>query len=291
MKNIKLFSIFIILIFIGSCSNDRVNFITNNDNNKHIISNHSNSSDNNIFIKKKTSKKNEEINLSNYNENNMKIIWKFRNGNWESNLNPPNCPEEIIKTTPVDITLVSSILYPGQVRGNEYKAHGGFRFDNSNNNKIEVIAPIDGHVISASRYLQNGEIQYMFEIINSCGIMYRLDHLNSLSDKFQKIVNKLPIAQEGDSRTTNTDFIEVSAGEIIAYEIGIKNNIFFDFGVYDLRSPNELSKNPSTTINYSKSQAFYGVCWLDLLPQNDMIIAKKLNGGDSINGKKSDYCK
>lgn len=45
----------------------------------------------------------------------------------------PACPDPLILQTPVDLTLATAILYPGQERGGDFKPHGGFRFDNSKN--------------------------------------------------------------------------------------------------------------------------------------------------------------
>ena len=54
-----------------------------------------------------------------------------------------DCPEKLLFDTPVDLNLVTSILYPGQIRANYFKPHGGFRFDGlgDNNNKITVKIP------------------------------------------------------------------------------------------------------------------------------------------------------
>ncbi len=40
-----------------------------------------------------------------------------------------------------------------------------------------------------------------------------------------------------------------------------------------------------------KEQAFYAVCWLNLLPGNEASVVKALPGGNAVAGKTSDYCK
>ena len=46
-----------------------------------------------------------------------------------------DCPEKLLFDTPVDLNLVTSILYPGQIRANYFKPHGGFRFDGLGDNQ------------------------------------------------------------------------------------------------------------------------------------------------------------
>ena len=221
------------------------------------------------------------------------VSWYF-DGEWRSERNPPQCPQQIISQTPVDINLATSILYPGQTRGTDYKAHGGFRFDNSKSDDITVKAPLDGLLVRGSRYIESGEVQYMFDIVNSCGIKYRFDHLLTLSPKFQELAEKLPQPKVDDSRTTNFNpTVKVEAGEVIATAVGLKKtpNVFVDWGVYDLRKRNEASKNEDyTKLHINKAeQVFYGVCWLDWLSVSDSVKVKGLPG-TGTEAKKSDYC-
>lgn len=216
----------------------------------------------------------------------------------QTNTKHNSCP---ILITPVDMKHVSAILYPGQVRGGDFKPHGGFRMDNTNNNLVDVKAPLDAKITLASRYIEMGEMQYLFEFENSCGLKYRFDHLKTLSVKLQTIADKLPVAKVDDSRTTRVKGnIAVAAGEIVATAAGFTSsphdanqpNVAFDFGLYDTRQKNEASKDPAwfSTHKEEGDQAIYAVCWLDWLPPADAAIAKSLPGGDSISGKGSDYC-
>jgi len=220
------------------------------------------------------------------------VSWHYEENLWKVSGVAKACPEKIIESTPVDISLVTSVLYPGQVRGGDYKPHGGFRFDNSDNEDIKVIAPMEAYVVRGSRYLKDGEIQYMFEMINPCGIMYRFDHLRVLSPKFERIAEEFREASEGDSRTTNVNLVGVKSGETIATAVGIKNtqNVFLDFGLYDLRKKNSASKNPNWLDEHGGEFAPYALCWINFLPEEDKIIIKSLPGADGVSGKKSDYC-
>lgn len=210
-----------------------------------------------------------------------------------------NCPTLL---SPVDVTKVTSVLYPGQVRGGDYKPHGGFRVDNATDNLIDVLAPIDAKVALGSRYIEQGELQYLFEFENTCGLKYRFDHLKTLSTKLQAIADKLPEAKVDDSRTTTIrEDISVKAGEIVATAVGFEKspdnstrpNVAFDFGLYDTRKKNESSQDPSWVTAHSEDgdQAIYAVCWLDWLPDADAATLKTLPGADAQSGKMSDYCK
>jgi hypothetical protein len=217
-------------------------------------------------------------------------------GNWfPVGGTPPSCPAQPILKSPTDLTNVTSILYPGQTRGGDYKPHGGFRFDTSKDNIETVTAPIDGYVYDGARYLVNGELQYYFDIINPCGVMVRLGHLLTLTSKYQSVANQFPAAKENDSRSTTVDStVMVKTGEIIATRVGVTvggSNTFFDFGVYDLRTVNQKGKDTSYVQQHGLWQAGHAVCWLkSWLPSADETKINSLPGADATSGKNSDYC-
>lgn len=226
-----------------------------------------------------------------------KVSWDYDGENWYSIGNPPPCPEQIIKQTPTDITLATSINYPGVAENGDYTPHGGFGFENSKPDDITVYVPQDGFVIGGVRYIQEGELQYLFDFSHPCGIMYRLDHLLELSPKFQEIAEKLPEPKVDDSRgTTFNEPVKVESGEVIATAVGFRNFpgalLGFDFGVYDIRQKNQAAQDPTWLQKHGGDQAPYALCWLDLLPPKDKPIAKNLPcpGGGFECKEKSDYC-
>ncbi len=226
-------------------------------------------------------------------DSNSGASWQWSGSEWLSSGKPPTCSSPLLTELPVDINKVTSILYPGQTRGGNYKAHGGFRF--GTDNVISVTVPLDSSITEGSRYIEGGEVQYMFTFINSCGIAYRFDHLHTLSEKFQSLADQLPEAKVDDSRTTPFNPpVKVTKGESVATKIGFVNtkNVGVDFGVYDLRSPNEASKNTSFAQNHEneKQLAFYGICWLKEYPSEKSQKLLAFPGGDSVSGKTSDYC-
>lgn len=185
------------------------------------------------------------------------------------------CPTLV---SPVDTTKVTSVLYPGQYRGGDYKAHGGFRLDGLPANDVAITAPISAKLTHAGRYIEIGEVQYIFLFKTNCGLTYRFDHLLTLTPKFQAVADKLPPAVEGRSNYVAVrPAVAVETGETIATAIGFKQNegspnVSFDFGVY---------------LGHGGSQ---GLCWLDLLSPHDAARLKALPGGDHQSGKMSDYC-
>ncbi len=182
-----------------------------------------------------------------------------------------NCPDSLILSAPVDLDKATSILYPGQERGGHFKWHGGFRFDTSRSDEIEVRAPLDAVITDASRYIEQGRIQYMFDFESDCGYRYRFDHLVTLSPKFEDIAKNLPEPKVDDSRMTQVrKGIRVSAGEVIATAVGYEENVFVDFGVYDVRGGNRSE-------NFQEN----AVCWLDMFSPSDSAKVKALPAGDS----------
>lgn len=224
--------------------------------------------------------------------NNVK--WQFNGTSWSADKTTPECSNQVF-AAPTDLSIATSILYPGQTRGGNYKPHGGIRFDGRNNNEIKIVAPADSYAFRASRYIESGEVQYLIDFIVPCGYMYRFDHLLTLSPKFQEMANQLPEALVDDTKTTillNT--VTVSAGEEIATAVGFEKskNVGFDFGVYYLKSKNEISNNSLWASEHTNVEtAHFAICWLDILPAADSALVKSLPAGDSINGKTSDYCK
>ncbi len=207
-----------------------------------------------------------------------------------------SCPDPLLQS-PVDIKKVSGILYPGQTRGGNYKPHGGFRLDDSNNNDAEVRAPMDAKLVAGSRYIEQGEEQILLDFESDCGVNFRFDHLLTVSPVIQKEVDKLPAAKPDDSRTTSLDDqISVQAGDVIATAVGVEKakNVFFDFGVYDTRQPNAASKDPAYKAAHpdleNNEQLKYAVCWLDLFAEPENKMLRALPPADQEAGSDSDYC-
>ena len=224
------------------------------------------------------------------------VSWRQEATGWQPMASPPACPSPLkLQPSPVDLKLVTSVLYPGQTRGGNYKAHGGFRFDNLSDNAVVVHAPMAASLVRGARYLVSGETQYTFDFMTPCGIMYRLGHLLTLDPKYAQIAAGFPAAVEGDSRTQLvTPQLAVVAGEVIATEVGTSAtgiNTFVDFGVYDMRTRNQASQNSNWATQHDPELAQHALCWFDLLPSADATRVHNLPAGDPNSGRSSDFCK
>ncbi len=223
------------------------------------------------------------------------VTWRQVTDGWSPSATPPACANPLRILLPVDITKVTSILYPGQYRGGDYKPHGGFAFDDNPNQAVDVIAPLTGMAVRGARYIESGDIQYMFDVISSCGIMYRFDHLLTLTAKFQALANSLPPAGESTVTTNFNSPLLVTEGEKLAVEVGLtkpNKNVFVDFGVYDMRSFNKISSDPTWAAQHpgSKEMSWHAVCWFDLLEAQGATTVRNLPSRDGTSGKISDYC-
>lgn len=208
---------------------------------------------------------------------------------------PPECPSPLFAKSPVDTTLATSVLYPGQYRGMNYKTHGGFAFDNSKASDVQVVIPMEGELTGLVRYIEAGEIQYKVDFVNSCGISFYFDHLYTLSPAVMAVAETTPEPKVDDTRSTPlTSSITLKTGDVIATAAGHpkSNNISMDFGVLDLRKPNEISKNTKWKALHKQFSAseWYGICWFDQLPAADTARAKSLPSRDQKSGTRSDYC-
>lgn len=238
---------------------------------------------------------------SRFTPSNNNLGWTFTGESWQASDTPPVCPEPVVLSAPVDVNLASGILYPGQVRGGDYKPHGGFRFDNHSNNEVDVYAPMDGKLFKTARHLEYGEIQYSLYFINNCGIMYKLDHLRELTTKFKELLDNIPMGGEGDSRTTEIrPAVFVAKGEHVATKIGFENfpggykdkNVFVDFGLYDLRKTNGVNYDSAFRTKHPNINEYgaYAVCWFDYLSNEDEAVIRSLPASGN-EGEMSDYCK
>lgn len=202
-----------------------------------------------------------------------------------------SCEEPLDLLTPVDMSIVTSALWPGQSRGG-YKGHGGFRFDSTPGSGITVRAPISAHLVQAVKYLEGTEEQILLFFSAPCGFFYRFDHVSGLSAKVEEALKVITGPVTTDSRTTFMNPpLWVVQGEVVGTSVGIPpSNIFVDFGLYDVRQPNNVVPNPAWADSFAQDKEFghYGVCFFDYLPGNDGDKMRSLQTGKE--GPTSDYC-
>jgi hypothetical protein len=219
------------------------------------------------------------------------VTWSFTGSTWTASGAAPACASPLTFAMPVDIAKVMSVLYPGQTRGGNYKAHGGFRFADGTNTAITVTAPMAGYLYRGARYIESGEVQYLFDIVNSCGVMHRFDHLLTLSSRFQAFADTLPAPSSSSATTNFAVGTTITEGETIATAVGFRTtgNTSVDWGAYDLRQKNAASNDAAWFAAHPGEQPPYALCWLDNVAPSAQLRA--LPGGDGVAGKTSDYCR
>ena len=202
--------------------------------------------------------------------------------------------------TPVDLAQINVIGMPGSYRGYNYKPHGGLRADSSGGN-VQITMPADATLVGLKRYYEGTPqtLQYLLTFESDCGIAFRFDHLRTLTPALQKIAETTPEPTADTRSDPNRPFARTpfKAGDLLATTVGFPatKNYGFDFGVYDYRHRNEISKNPQWAAIHTQYRAleWFGACWLDMLPEQDTARAKQL-ALTVLNPAKpniiSDYC-
>lgn len=243
---------------------------------------------------------------SDQDKNTHESLWTFdqQKLEWSTTSQPPACPEPFkFDHTPVDISQVSGVLFPGAYRGFNYKPHGGFGVQPATQGNVDVKMPMDGTLVGLTRYYEGEppELQYLITFENNCGIAFRFDHFHTLSPRLQALAEQTPKPKLNDTRSSPDDQpprTKFKAGEVIATRVGLPSmNIFgFDFGVYDYRKRNEISKNSEWKAIHGTypDTEWYAVCWFDMLPGSDPDTVKPLALAQTDTRrtvpKVSDYC-
>lgn len=217
---------------------------------------------------------------------------------WAREGQPPACPESLVMESPVEVSLATGILYPGQVRGDgpkDFKPHGGFTLKPGS--KIELRAPMDGYLTHVAKFTDEFGYHVGLTFQHSCGIQFGGGHWGALPPDIQAVVDKIPLKGFKESRTEQViPPYFVKKGQVIVTGLQEKahpERPGFDWGVADYRKPNAASQDPRfrELYGYAPWNTYYGVCWLDLLPPDQQIVLKSLPGVDGKQGKNSEYCK
>jgi hypothetical protein len=211
------------------------------------------------------------------------VVWMSDgNGGWSASGRPPSC-SGVAWSLPVDsLAGVESVLDPGQVRGGRYKAHGGLRMADS---ATIVRSPIDGYIVSAAAYRETatgqggsgGEVQYLVDIQNPCGLAVRFDHLKVLDP-------------------TIAPPVRVTRGQVLATSVGHTEtgvNPSFDFGAYDYRSRqyNRRSEAELRAFGPDGLLGLHALCWLDLFGAGTGATLRALPRTSTEAAQGSDVCR
>lgn len=225
------------------------------------------------------------------------VVWNNDgNGAWTASGKAPSC-SGVVWSLPVDsLTGVEAVLDPGQIRGGRYKAHGGLRLAESD---IVVRAPIAGYIVSVAAYREppgpNGELQYLIDIQNPCGLAVRFDHLRVLDPSIARALSAVPVRDDSQTTRISPPF-QVTRGQVLAMSVGHVKTSFnpsFDFGAYDYRTRqyNRRSEAELRTFGPDGLLGLHALCWQDLFGATTSAALRAIPRTTTEAGQGSDVCR
>ena len=112
-----------------------------------------------------------------------------------------------------------------------------------------------------------------------------------LPTRIEYALKVIPPATSGDSRTTYINPpLSLEQGELVGTSVGIApSNIFIDFGLYDVRTPNNVIPNPAWLILLPPIQNSGTSAYVSLTtgPETRATMRSRPTGKE---GKTSDHC-
>ena len=194
---------------------------------------------------------------------------------------------------PVESSSISTLTYPGLERDGAYVTTSRLKLKSSTN-EVRILLPLKARLVGASRYLEQGETQYMLSFETSCKYKISYDHLSVVALEFLDDISKLPDQSANTKSLVKIAGKEYDPGAVVATRAGyvITNNTFFDFGLYNSNSVNSISKDSVWAKNalHQSEDATHGVCWLDYLSTPDKANIEPTLQADPLS-KTGDYCK
>jgi hypothetical protein len=217
-------------------------------------------------------------------------------GGWKPTDTPGPCPNPILTTSPGNLSQATEVAYSGQYRGTHFKAHGLLSFSRNQSDNIQVVLPFDAWLTGIRKYRDGpSDPQYVIDFQHPCGMAVRYDHLLTLGPEFAAIDAKTPLSEGTQGTPPDKPLGFFKAGTVVATGAGLydhKKGGGFDFGLYDLRQPNQISKNAQWAAIHGqeRGQTFYGLCWIDYLPAADKARAMQILPLATDDRGASDYC-
>ena len=194
-------------------------------------------------------------------------------------------PQPIFTHEITDLSKIRRAERWGQVKSKSLKNHS-YLFLKKKNKPIPVYAPVHSYLILQTRYRLQGlkEVQWRLIFQVGCEIVYRFDHLDTLSDKLLKHLGNIPVNEDQNAapNVLINPPIEIKAGELIASTQGTPQAGSWDFGLSDVSKNNELPKRLKNYKNKPTGRQYkYSACPYDYYP--DEIKKKYLK---KMKGKK-----
>ena len=192
-------------------------------------------------------------------------------------------PQPIFTHEITDLSKIKRTERWGQVKSKHLKNHT-FLFLKNKNKPIPVYAPVDSYLILQTRYRMQGlkEVQWRLIFQVGCEIVYRFDHLDTLSDKLLKHLGNIPVNEDQNAapNVLINPPIEIKAGELIASTQGTPQAGSWDFGLSDVSKNNELPKKLKNYKNKPTGRQYkYSACPYDYYPADiKKKYLKKMKG-------------
>jgi hypothetical protein len=192
-------------------------------------------------------------------------------------------PQPIFTHEITDLSKIRRAERWGQVKSKSLKNHS-YLFSKKKNKPIPVYAPIDSYLILQTRYRLQGlkEVHWRLIFQVGCEIVYRFDHLDTLSDKLLKHLGNIPVNDDQNSapNVAINPPIKIKGGELIAYTKGIPQLGQLDFGLSDIGKNNELPKRLKNFQNKPTGRQYkYSACPYDYYPADiKKKYLKKMKG-------------
>ena len=227
--------------------------------------------------------------------------WDETSASYTSTGTPPDCPSPLIDDGAlVDVSAVTSKLWPGQVRDGEYLVNGTFRWSGPDEpfpDGVTITMPFDGYITGAWQFLKAGSYLFGLNIVHPCGLMVRLSKMHDPSPEVKAaVLDAMGEAREKDSRETfYNPGIWLPKGTVLATSVGVpppneQTDVVgaqLDVAVLDLRAPNPQIPTDFDFEQWAGSAApqyvFFQVCAYqgDYFAAGDqaLIAAIPLGGG------------
>jgi hypothetical protein len=192
-------------------------------------------------------------------------------------------PQPIFTHEITDLSKIRRAERWGQVKSKSLKNHS-YLFLKKKNKPIPVYAPVDSYLILQTRYRLQGlkEVHWRLIFQVGCEIVYRFDHVDTLSDKLLKHLGNIPVNEDQNSapNVAINPPIKIKGGELIAYTQGIPQLGQWDFGLSDISKNNELPKRLKNFQNKPAGRQYkYSACPYDYYPADiKKKYLKKMKG-------------
>lgn len=129
-----------------------------------------------------------------------------------------------------DFSMITGIVPPGSVSGDEIKPHT--YITNAIGANVPIIAPTDCKLYNGAYYQEGGINQYALYFEVSCEVTFMFDHIITVTDT---IASYFPVTPQNDTRT-GADFgnpFILQAGDTIGFTTGTPQARRWDFGLYN----------------------------------------------------------